>query len=321
MSTQLNANEIKQQVSIADLLTQLGFQPINRSGKELFYLSMLRDSDRSPSFCVNPDLNVWFDHGTGKGGNIIDFGLLYWKGLSFAEVLLKLHHVSGSLIILESNARNKDKQRPRKFIKLPHYKVENIKPLGSNPAITSYLDSRGVLSVGRNQLQEVYYYVEDEKKQRKQFFAAGWQNENGGWEVRNKYFKGCLGKKGLTFIPGKEQKLVVFEGFLDYLSWLYEHQSTTDSVLVLNSLSFLAAAIKRAGVFPAAEVFFDHDDAGRKATIEFLNAVPQAKDSSSCYAGYTDYNEKLMTEISELCTLKPAVKPTFLPNLKVGFSR
>ena len=84
---------------------------------------------------------------------------------------------------------------------------------------------------------------------------------------------------------------------------------------------FLAAAIKRASVFPAAEAFFDHDDSGWKATIEFLNAVPQAKDSSSCYAGYTDCNEKLMAEIAELCTLKPAVKPTFLPNLKVGFSR
>ena len=54
-------------------------------------------------------------------------------------------------------------------------------------------------------------------------FAAGWLNEAGGWEVRNKYFKGCLGQKAISFIPGHQKELCVFEGYINYLSWKTEN--------------------------------------------------------------------------------------------------
>ena len=305
MTQFLNANEIKQQVSITDLLARLGHQPNKKSGKEFIYFSMLRDSDTKPSFCVNEELGVWFDHGMGKGGTVIDFGLLYWKTVDVKEVLERITNIFNLENLTTFETRNTERAlRPRMAIKLPNYKIEEVKELGSNDAITSYLKSREVWNVATGKLSEVYYYVEDENKKRKQFFAAGWQNENGGWEVRNKYFKGCLGRKGLTCIQGDQQKLVVFEGYLDYLSWLFEHKEATDSVLVLNSLSFLPAAAKRALSFAEVEVYFDHDSAGYAATAEFLSAVPHAKDSSDKYVGYNDYNEWLTAEVKTLCNYK-----------------
>jgi len=290
MDNLLNAADIKEQVSLVDLLSRLGFEPVRRSCKELTYLSMLRDSDTKPSFSVNEQLNVWFDHGSGKGGNIIDFGIAYWPLTSFVDVLHKIQSTVKQKIVPNHTRENIRKRMP---VKIPHYEVEDVKEMGTNIAITWYIKDRGIGIVAREKLKEVYYYVEDQKKLRKHFFAAGWQNELGGWEVRNKYFKGCLGHKAVTFIPGITERLLVFEGYLDYLSWLTEHEEANPSVLVLNTLSLLEVGIRRAKDFEQVDLYFDRDKSGHQASIQFISAVPYAKDRSSCYDGFKDYNDRL----------------------------
>ncbi len=290
---QIKASDVKEQVSIADLLLRLGFQPQRNTGKELHYYSMLRDTDTTPSFMVNDKLAVWYDHGLGKGGNIIDFGLLYWKNLSFPEVLEKIVTVANTEIIPCNLSDNKRKRCP---VKIPHYEVEEIKDLGNNPAIADYLVRRGIWQEAQNSLKEVYYYVEDQKKLRKRFFSAGWQNELGVWEVRNPFFKGCLGHKAISFIPGDENHLAVFEGYMDYLSWKAEEPFATESVIVLNSVNLLHSAIAKAKGYPAISIYFDRDHTGHQASNEFIKANPLAVDRSSAYAGYNDYNDKLTAE-------------------------
>jgi hypothetical protein len=41
-------------------------------GRELWYSSPLRQGDKSPSFKTDTLKNLWYDHGLGRGGNIID---------------------------------------------------------------------------------------------------------------------------------------------------------------------------------------------------------------------------------------------------------
>src|SRR3546814_1350866 len=86
MSTFNRYETINREVSLVDLLSRLGHEPARRSRKELIYLSMLRDNDTSPSLSVNDQLGVWYDHGLGKGGSVIDFGLSYWNTTSVKEV-------------------------------------------------------------------------------------------------------------------------------------------------------------------------------------------------------------------------------------------
>jgi hypothetical protein len=196
-------------------------------------------------------------------------------------------------------------------VKIPHYEVEEIKEMGSNAAITWYLKERGIGKIAQEKLKEVYYYVEDQKKLKKHFFAAGWQNELGGWEVRNKYFKGCLGHKAVSFIPGIAERLSIFEGYLDYLSWLTEHEECNASVLVLNSLSLLEVGIRRAKDFASVDLYFDRDKSGHQASIQFVSAVPYAKDRSACYDGFKDYNDRLKAGLREAASVsfQPADKP------------
>lgn len=297
MSILLNAQELKQQASLVLLLHHLGYEPVPHRGRENMYRSMLREGDRTPSFCVNDDLGVWFDHGTGQGGNIIDFGLAYWKDLGFKEVVSKIQEVLSlkpTVIPLPIPTGN----RPRSAVKIPQYVVEQVKPIGTHPAITGYLKSRGIWEVGKKFLSEVYYYVEDNKGLRKHFFAAGWQNELSGWEVRNKYFKGCLGNKAISFFPGHEKKAAVFEGFINYLSWRVENPLADHSVIVLNSLSLLRAGIGKSKAYSTLDVFFDRDAPGLTATKDFIKALPYATDRSGMYSGFNDYNDKLINGLN-----------------------
>jgi len=290
----LLSSQIKEQVSLVDLLSRLGYQPVRTAGQEILYLSMIRDSDTKPSFAVNDGLGVWYDHGLGKGGNIIDFGLAYWK-MPFQEVLEKIMQVIGQQLPVK-NCVPEAKFRKRSAVKIPHYEIQEIKELGNNPAITQYLQSRKIWEVAQGRLSEIYYYVEDQKRLRKYFFAAGWQNELGCWEVRNLYFKGCLGHKAISFIPVNDTKLAVFEGYLNYLSWLTEHPLATDSVLILNSIALIQGAIRKAKDYGKVNLFFDRDTVGQLASLDFKKAVPQATDCSHHYLHYNDYNDKLRAE-------------------------
>jgi len=290
----LLSSQIKEQVSLVDLLSRLGYQPVRTTGQEILYLSMIRDSDTKPSFAVNDGLGVWYDHGLGKGGNIIDFGLAYWK-IPFQQVLEKIMQVAGQQLP-PASCSPEPKFRKRSPVKIPHYEIQEIKELGNNPAITEYLQSRYVWEAAQGRLKEIYYYVEDQKRLRKYFFAAGWPNELGAWEVRNLYFKGCLGHKAMTLIPGDENSLSVFEGYLNYLSWITENPLATDSVIILNSIALIQGAIRKAAAYPEVNLFFDRDSAGHLATLDFKKAVPQATDCSHHYLHYNDYNDKLRAE-------------------------
>jgi hypothetical protein len=287
-----NARWIKENISLVDLLRNLGFESAKQVGKERLYISMLRDSDTNPSFSVNDKAGTWYDHGEGKGGNIIDFGLQYWQGLTFPEVLAKIVSVSQAYPM---QAQMKF-QRKLKTTDEPNYAVVEIKELGHHPVLTNYLESRAVMSVAAGRLKEVYYFIENDNKVRSNFFAAGWHNETGSWEVRNANFKGCLGHKAISFIPNSERRLAVFEGYFDYLSWLTDNPFSTESVLVLNSLALLQPGLIKAQPFSDIYLFFDHDPSGRRATAAFKQAMPAAIDCSGIYTGYNDYNDKIVAE-------------------------
>lgn len=314
MSINSIVKELKESGSIVTLLDRLGYQPVPKKGRETMYLSMLRDNDKSPSMSVNDQLGVWFDHGAGKGGNIIDFGIAYWKGLNFAEVVQKIQETLSSGTVAAPRIT-----RPQNVSKKPNYIVYQTKLLGTHPAITEYLQSRGVFQVAKPYLREVYYYVEDENGGRKNYFSAGWQNEQKAWEVRNRLFKGCMGPKAISFLPGDTKKVAAFEGFLDFLSWKIEHPTDDRSVIILNAVTMLQQGINKAKAFPDIDIYFDRDKAGVMATRDLLKALPYATDKSKAYEGFNDYNDKIQGIYEAVETSRPT--PHFLPELKVPFRR
>jgi hypothetical protein len=304
MQTQRNVKQIKDEVSLVEFLARLGHQPTHRSGRDIFYKSMLRN-ENTPSFCVNDHLDVWFDHGgpnlSGiKGGNIIDFGLAYWNPTTLPEVLNRINDIM-SLSIKQISIDPDRHKRPRlKGTRVTNYIIQDIKELGNSPSIKKYLEKRGIWEQAQGKIKEVYYVIESGPKKGTTYFSAGWQNENGGWELRNRVglfeFKACLDRKGISFVNGSSEKLAIFEGFLDYLSWLKDNPNSADSIIVLNSVNLLDIGIERAKTYRQISAYFDRDKAGETAFGLLKQTLAHAEDCSEAYTGFKDYNEMLLAK-------------------------
>jgi hypothetical protein len=160
------------------------------------------------------------------------------------------------------------KNRRRKPVKIPHYKVDYTKTLGHNHLITAFLKNLDILEKAKGHLREIYYFTEDNNGVRKNYFGAGCQNELGSWEVRNKYFKGCLGTKGIIFFPGHQKNLLVYDDFIDYLK-----APVTDSGVII-ICGQLAAAIAKAKAFSDITLYVEN----RNLTRDFIKALPYATD-------------------------------------------
>src|SRR5450432_1898984 len=90
------------QLDLVDYLSSLGYSPVKIKNDDHWYLSPLRD-EKTASFKVNCKANVWYDHGSGKGGNLVDFGLQY-------------HHCSVSELLEKFNGDFSFQQQPLKMI-------------------------------------------------------------------------------------------------------------------------------------------------------------------------------------------------------------
>lgn len=160
-----------------------------------------------------------------------------------------------------------------------------------HPKPLLYLSERGLqLSDVSPFLSEVYYRVSE-----KYFFALGFPNDAGGWELRNPYFKGCFAPKAITTIKGTDShKLQLFEGFMDFLSWRKLHPEGQADSIMLNSLTLLPKLIPSLCPYATIESFLDMDEAGDRATKQLFDAGLPVKDIRACYTPYKDINEYLI---------------------------
>ncbi|WP_417153167.1 toprim domain-containing protein [Rikenella microfusus] len=91
--------------------------------------------------------------------------------------------------------------------------------------------------------------------------------------------------------------MLVFEGFMDFLSYLSlkENPARPLNVIVLNSVANLDKAIPFLQRHQAVHLFLDRDEAGHMATAEIASRCPQSEviDHSGFYLGYKDVNDYL----------------------------
>ena len=204
----MNIQEVKN-IRIADYLQSLGYTPVKQQGNSLWYKSPLRE-EKDASFKVNTELNKWYDFGLGKGGNII----------ALAEELYATDYVP---YLLNKIAERVPHIRPVSFsfrqqASEPSFQHLEVGEL-THPALLRYLQERGVnTDLARLECKELHFIHNG-----KPYFAIGFPNVAGGYEVRNRFFKGCIAPKDISHIRqqgGPREKCLVFEGMMDYLSFL-----------------------------------------------------------------------------------------------------
>ncbi|SHM88597.1 Toprim-like [Cyclobacterium lianum] len=282
----MNAKEANK-ISIVTYLDQLGIKPSKVKAGYCFYYSPYRE-ERTPSFKVHPIKNLWVDFGDGNaGGTLIDLVLKMNPAFTISEAIQEIATISGSSFFLHppilSNAKPSEKEPPGiTIIKTKH--------LGNNRAITDYLHSRGIsLETARDFCREVYYHIGD-----KRYFGMGNANEN-GWSIRNKYWKGCTAQ-GVSHYRNNAAELCLFEGIFDLMSYVEMRKAERCRVdfMVLNSLANLKSAMPTIQKYGQVDLFLDRDKAGKEATKELLQSLPQCRDQSKLYLPYKDLNEYWM---------------------------
>ena len=87
MKAEQNISSYKEakQIDLVEYLSGLGFKPAKIRGNNYWYLSPLRD-EKTPSFKIDRKINCWYDHGIGKGGNLVDFGMVYFNCSSAVSI-------------------------------------------------------------------------------------------------------------------------------------------------------------------------------------------------------------------------------------------
>ena len=210
---------------------------------------------------MNTERNQWYDFALGKGGNII----------ALAQELYCSDHVP---YLLQRIGEQTPNIRPVSFSfgkqssSEPSFQQLEIVPL-SSPALLTYLQERGInIALAKKECSEAHF-----THYGKRYFAIAFPNVSGGYEIRNCYFKGCIAPKEISHIRQSgiaRETCYVFEGFMDYLSFLtlklencpkYPELDRQD-YMVLNSVANISKALYPLGSYERIHCFFDNDRAG-----------------------------------------------------------
>lgn len=278
--------EKARQMDMVAYLAGLGYEPVKVRKFDYWYRSPLR-SEKTPSFKINQQLNRWYDHGLGKGGNLIDFALLYYRCT-----------VGEFLKMLKDNLAIRPPISPA-AVTSDNAKENHINIFRKGPilaiSLCHYLERRSIpLELARRYCQEVKYKLNE-----KEYLALGFKNDAGGYELRNPYFKVSSSPKDITTIKNGSLEATVFEGFFDFLSYLAlpknQEQKPTD-FLILNSVAFFPKACPILEQYQAINLYLDRDTTGKKVTREALAISPKYQDKSALYHLHKDLNEWLINQ-------------------------
>lgn len=253
-------------VSIPDFLNFLGCAPTNRKGEWLHYHSPFRE-DKHPSFWVNLRTGTCGDLAEGRIGDVVNLAARYYN----CDNATAAANIADSFRFGAFSSANKHTatQPTIPTAKDTTIHIKHIQPL-QNAALLQYVQERKItIETAKRYLQEVYYKTSDNATAR-QYFALAFKNDKGGYELRSKYFKGATANKTITTIQQNSDTVVVFEGFMDFLScveyWNSLNKSMPYDIIVLNSLAFVGKTDLSA--YSKINLLLDNDAAGHQASTD-----------------------------------------------------
>lgn len=273
---------------VTDFLHKLGLKAVRRRGNEVWFHAPYR-SDRTPSFCVNTKKNIWNDFGTGMGGDIFTLAGLMINSNDFMAQARYIGEVTNNPV--ECSKPPVYESEPT----VPQFTDVDVKPL-CHPALLGYLRERGIPSdIATANCVEGHYRLHD-----KNYFAVGFPNERGGYEIRNKFFKGSISPKAVSVIRNGSTTVNVYEGFMDFLSGLKLGYGRTEDNLVLNSVANKEKAYRHLDGYNLINCWLDNDKAGQQC-LEALQKRygERVKDSSEVFRPFKDVNEYLQQLTNE----------------------
>ena len=287
--------------SIMEYLERKGIRPVRRTPAYAMYRSSFRE-ETHPSFKVDREKNLWIDYAEDRGGSIIDL-CMRLEGYTFSEAICRLgQNVSGNTAHSYSS--------PKRETSISPNQRENVTASGARrligisdtlpPYLQEYLkkERRIDLEKATPFLKCISYEVRGRR-----YEAIGFANSSGGYELRDdKTFKGTIAPKDITPIfEDKAQPVCLFEGFMDFLSFLSMKGEVTNQCLVMNSVSNVARSIHYLNErnITSVRTFLDNDYAGQRVVQEFVNAGFKVEDMAVYYRDFKDLNDFHISRVRE----------------------
>ncbi|MDY4019296.1 MAG: toprim domain-containing protein [Prevotella sp.] len=290
---------------IVEYLERKGTKPVRRTPAYALYRSPLR-AETHPSFKVDTEKNLWIDYAEGRGGSVIDL-CMRLENCTLSEAIRRLGQTAP-----DDTAYSSRKDFAQNNCQ-PAMTVNGTRRLISisdtlPPHLQEYLTKVRCINLEKAKpfLKCVSYEVRGRRYQ-----AIGFANLSEGYELRdNGSFKGTIAPKDITPIctdrqsehtTDKTQPVCVFEGFMDFLSFLSMKEEVANQCLVMNSVSNVARTVRYLNDrhLTYIRTFLDNDDAGRMATNDFIIAGFKVEDMSVHYKDFKDFNEFHVSRVHE----------------------
>lgn len=282
-----------QEVKAMDLvgyLSSLGIEPKQIKGNMFWYISPFRE-EKTPSFKINRRQNLWIDYGDRKingkysGGTIIDFAIKY-HNCTIKELLNSFNNPKSFIPVKHKN-----------IPVLPESSESNIEIISIRSlwsfALLDYLKFRKIcIPLAEQFCKEVNFKLQD-----KIYFGIGFKNDSGGYEIRNNYAKSSSTPKDITTINNGSDRVIVFEGFMDFLSFLTIHQNQIEKVydyVILNSVVLFERARPFMEKHQFISLYLDRDKPGIECTLYARSLSDKYSDDSVLYKTCKDLNHWLM---------------------------
>lgn len=275
--------------SIMEYLERKGIRPVRRTPAYAMYRSPFRE-ETHPSFKVDTEKNLWIDYGEGRGGSIIDL-CMRMEGCTLSEAIRRLGQNApdnGTYNFLNDFVPNNP--QPAMAVNGARRLIEISDTLP--PHLQDYLTKERCIDLEKAMpfLKCISYEVRGRHYQ-----AIGFANLSGGYELRDdKTFKGTIAPKDITPIfTDRAEPVCIFEGFMDFLSFLSMKEEITNHCLVMNSVSNVARTIRYLNDRHLTHIraFLDNDEAGRRAVQDFMKAGFHVEDMNIHYKDFKDLND------------------------------
>ena len=282
---------------IVEYLERRGIKPVRRTAAYTLYCSPLRE-ETHPSFKVDTEKNLWIDYAEGRGGSIIDL-CMRMEGCTLSEAIHRLGQNAsdnGTSSFLNDFVPNNS--QPVMAVNGARRLIEISDTLP--PHFQEYLTKVRCINLEKAMpfLKCISYEIRGRHYQ-----AIGFANLSGGYELRdNKTFKGTIAPKDITPIfTDRAEPVCIFEGFMDFLSFLSMKEEITNHCLVMNSVSNVARTIRYLNDRHLTNIraFLDNDEAGRRAVQDFIKSGFHVEDMNIHYKDFKDLNEYHVSRVRE----------------------
>ena len=279
----MKIEELKQK-DIVSYLASRGLSPQKSNGKTAVFLSPV-GKEHTASLMVDTSKNRYTNYSTGGFGDVLDL----IQEIDNCDFKTACATLSGG----EFN--HIEEYTPPKVVKKSGVEIHSVDIITDTGLLEYFIEKRKIdETVLKTYCSEVSFsFPYSLKDNTRVYRAIGFPTSMKSWELRSTFIKIASPPKSFSRMKGfSSEKYLLFEGWVDYLSYLTHHNVLTPKydAFVLNGvhqLRLIKPFLENKDVY----VYVDSDEAGDGVIEEMDNCNPI--DMRFSFPFFNDYNEFL----------------------------